>query len=58
MLQMRSRAGVRAPSVDAGAMSFDDLPRSHGPYLEMFARSQREGWDAWGNETAKFEAAA
>jgi N6-adenosine-specific RNA methylase IME4 len=23
---------------------------SHGPYLEMFARSARPGWDAWGNE--------
>jgi N6-adenosine-specific RNA methylase IME4 len=21
-----------------------------GPYLEMFARERREGWDAWGNE--------
>jgi len=21
-----------------------------GPYLEMFARSKREGWDIWGNE--------
>jgi len=29
-----------------------------GPYLELFARSQHEGWDSWGNETAKFEAAA
>lgn len=29
-----------------------------GPYLEMFARQQREGWSAWGNETGKFEAAA
>jgi N6-adenosine-specific RNA methylase IME4 len=24
--------------------------RSHGPYLEMFARSTRPGWDSWGNE--------
>lgn len=23
---------------------------SHGPYLEMFARRQREGWDVWGDE--------
>ena len=21
-----------------------------GPYLEMFARREREGWEAWGNE--------
>lgn len=25
-----------------------------GPYLELFARTQREGWSAWGNETEKF----
>ncbi len=29
-----------------------------GPYLELFARSPRSGWDVWGNETTKFEAAA
>jgi len=29
-----------------------------GPYLEMFARQARPGWSAWGNETAKFGAAA
>lgn len=23
---------------------------SNGPYLEMFARRKREGWDSWGNE--------
>ncbi len=27
----------------------------NGPYLEMFARQQREGWDVWGNETDKFK---
>jgi N6-adenosine-specific RNA methylase IME4 len=25
-----------------------------GPYLELFARAPREGWDVWGNETNKF----
>lgn len=25
-----------------------------GPYLEMFSREPRDGWDAWGNETGKF----
>lgn len=25
-----------------------------GPYLELFARSAASGWDAWGNETDKF----
>lgn len=29
-----------------------------GPYLEMFARQQRDGWSVWGNQTDKFEAAA
>lgn len=24
--------------------------RSHGPYLEMFARNTRDGWKSWGNE--------
>ena len=26
-----------------------------GPYLEMFARQRWPGWDAWGNETTKFD---
>ena len=25
-----------------------------GPYLELFSRQQRAGWDAWGNEVGKF----
>lgn len=31
-----------------------DLARhlSPGPYLEMFARRRRPGWDAWGNEVS------
>ena len=29
-----------------------------GPYLELFARAQRPGWDVWGNETDKFSGAA
>lgn len=29
-----------------------------GPYLELFARQRRPGWDAWGNELDKFEVAA
>ena len=27
-----------------------------GPYLELFARQRRLGWDTWGNETEKFGA--
>ena len=26
-----------------------------GPYLELFARAPRPGWDVWGNETGKFD---
>lgn len=29
-----------------------------GPYLELFARTQRPGWTAWGNQTEKFTAEA
>lgn len=28
-----------------------------GPYLELFARTRRQGWDAWGNEVDKFSPA-
>lgn len=31
---------------------------AHGPYLELFAREQRPGWTAWGNETDRFGEAA
>ena len=24
--------------------------RSKGPYIELFARNSRDGWDSWGNE--------
>ena len=49
---------------------FLELPREHsrkprgthvrverlvaGPYLEMFSRTDRVGWDVWGNEVGKF----
>lgn len=26
-----------------------------GPYLELFARSERPGWSSWGNEVGKFK---
>jgi N6-adenosine-specific RNA methylase IME4 len=29
-----------------------------GPYVELFARTRRKGWKAWGNELDKFEVAA
>ena len=38
----------------------DDLVHLFGdvPRVELFARTQRPGWDAWGNQTTKFEAEA
>jgi N6-adenosine-specific RNA methylase IME4 len=27
-----------------------------GPYLELFAREPRSGWDAWGDRVARFAA--
>ena len=27
-----------------------------GPYVELFARTRRAGWDVWGNQTDKFPA--
>ena len=29
-----------------------------GPYLELFARTERDGWDTWGAETRRFGAVA
>ena len=29
-----------------------------GPYLELFARQTRPGWDSWGNEVGKFDVTA
>lgn len=29
-----------------------------GPYVELFARQKRPGWDVWGNQTDKFAEAA
>lgn len=39
----------------------DEMPSAlealfDGPYLEMFARTERPGWTVWGNQTDKFQA--
>lgn len=26
-----------------------------GPYVELFARNTRDGWDSWGNETTRYD---
>lgn len=31
---------------------------SEGPYLELFARQSRPGWDTWGNQATKFDGVA
>lgn len=38
----------------------DDIVALYGdlPRVELFARSRRNGWEAWGNEVEKFEVAA
>ncbi len=40
------------PKHSAKPPEFMDLVETvaHGPYLELFARQPREGWDRWGNE--------
>lgn len=48
------RGAVLAPRTKHSRkpLDFYDLieRRSHGPYIEFFARSGRPGWDCWGNE--------
>ena len=42
------------------AEQYDRLDRLFGPSVsrvELFARTSREGWTAWGNETGKFDGA-
>jgi N6-adenosine-specific RNA methylase IME4 len=35
---------------------YDRIKRlARGPYLELFARQSRPGWDAWGKQTALFD---
>jgi N6-adenosine-specific RNA methylase IME4 len=40
------------PKHSAKPEAFQDMVEniSPGPYLEMFARRKRPGWDVWGNE--------
>jgi N6-adenosine-specific RNA methylase IME4 len=51
-----SDVGLDMVRVEAGALrKAGSVPRlveqvSPGPYLEMFARRNRLGWDTWGNE--------
>jgi len=47
-------APVREHSRKPDQMHADIEALFHGPYAELFAREQRPGWDAWGNEIGKF----
>ena len=49
VLPTRKREHSRKPD-----QMYDLIERcSPGPYLELFARFQRKGWDQWGNEELK-----
>ena len=38
---------------------YDRIERlADGPYLEMFARNARPGWDTWGNQAGLFDRGA
>jgi len=45
------REASRKP--DDAAERLEQLVR--GPYCELFSRAGRPGWDAWGNQTGKFD---
>jgi hypothetical protein len=45
------RAGLRS----AGTRGADDTTRPSGPYLELFARETKQGWDCWGNQARLFD---
>lgn len=45
---------VRGPHSTKPPAFYDLIEaRSTGPYLEMFARNTRDGWDSWGNEVTQ-----
>lgn len=47
-------APVREHSRKPDQMAGDIEALFGGPYVELFARAPRPGWDVWGNETDKF----
>jgi N6-adenosine-specific RNA methylase IME4 len=60
-LQSRSTRNLIVAPVREHSRKPDDLHRMAeamypGPYLELFARERRPGWDCWGNEVDKFGA--
>lgn len=51
-------APVREHSRKPDCMHAECVASFPGPYVELFARECRPGWDAWGNQTTKFNGAA
>ncbi len=51
-------APVREHSRKPDALHADVEALYAGPYVELFARAPRTGWDVWGNQTDRFEVAA
>jgi N6-adenosine-specific RNA methylase IME4 len=49
-------APVREHFPQAGPDARRDRGGDAGPYVELFAREQSPGWEAWGNQTDKFNA--
>ena len=54
VLEGRVREHSRKPD-EAFAAAESLVP---GPYLELFSRQRRSGWDSWGNEVERFAEAA
>jgi len=50
ILKTRKREHSRKPDELYGIIE----ACSPGPYLELFARGQRKGWDQWGNEAEEY----
>ena len=48
-IQTKARAHSQKPDHLYGIIETLDL----NPKIELFAREQREGWDAWGNQIQK-----
>lgn len=51
-------APIREHSRKPDRMHADIEALVDGPYLELFARHRRPGWDVWGNQTDKFGGAS
>lgn len=50
-IQAKRREHSRKPDIQ-----YDNIEALYdGPYLELFARQSRDGWDNWGNQVNKFD---